>query len=49
MNMSKEISMHDLNPQQKEALAYTDSPLLVFAGAGSGKTKSYCSQVLISE
>jgi DNA helicase-2/ATP-dependent DNA helicase PcrA len=31
--------MHDLNPQQKEALAYIDSPLLVFAGAGSGKTR----------
>ena len=31
--------MHDLNPQQKEALTYIDSPLLVFAGAGSGKTK----------
>ncbi len=31
--------MHDLNPQQKEALLYTENPLLVFAGAGSGKTK----------
>ena len=31
--------MHDLNPQQKEALTYSDGPLLVFAGAGSGKTK----------
>ncbi len=31
--------MHDLNPQQKEALTYTDGPLLVYAGAGSGKTK----------
>jgi len=37
--MLKEISMHDLNPQQKEALAYIDGPLLVFAGAGSGKTR----------
>jgi DNA helicase-2/ATP-dependent DNA helicase PcrA len=39
MNRSKEIPMHDLNPQQKEALTYIDSPLLVFAGAGSGKTR----------
>ena len=37
--MSKEILMHDLNPQQKEALMYMSSPLLVFAGAGSGKTR----------
>lgn len=37
--MSKETLMHDLNPQQKEALTYTDNPLLVFAGAGSGKTR----------
>ncbi len=39
MKKPKEIGMHDLNPQQKEALAYVDSPLLVFAGAGSGKTR----------
>ena len=31
--------MHDLNPQQKEALTYINGPLLVFAGAGSGKTR----------
>ncbi len=37
--MLKEISMHDLNPQQKEALACADGPLLIFAGAGSGKTR----------
>ena len=37
--MSKESVMQDLNPQQREALEYLDGPLLVLAGAGSGKTK----------
>ena len=37
--MSKEGLMQDLNPQQKEALQHINGPLLVLAGAGSGKTK----------
>lgn len=33
------INLDDLNPIQKEAVSYLDGPLLILAGAGSGKTK----------
>ena len=31
--------MKDLNPEQREAALYLDGPLLILAGAGSGKTR----------
>jgi DNA helicase-2/ATP-dependent DNA helicase PcrA len=37
--MSQDIILDKLNPEQKKAVQCTEGPLLVFAGAGSGKTR----------
>jgi len=37
--MRKNKILNDLNPQQKSAIIHNKGPLLVLAGAGSGKTK----------
>ena len=37
--------LNNLNEAQKEAVLYLDGPLLIVAGAGSGKTKVLTSRI----
>ena len=37
--MSDKDILERLSPRQREAVTYVDGPLLILAGAGSGKTR----------
>ena len=37
--MSEPQYLKDLNPEQKAAVIQTDGPIMIVAGAGSGKTR----------
>ncbi|MEI6191140.1 MAG: UvrD-helicase domain-containing protein [bacterium] len=48
MNEKKpnEDHLNGLNPAQKEAVLHTEGPLLIFAGAGAGKTKTLTCRIM---
>ncbi len=51
MPTNRKVWLNELNLEQREAVTYGDGPLLVVAGAGSGKTRTlaYRAGYLISQ
>ena len=45
-NKVNEDHLNGLNPAQKEAVLHTEGPLLIFAGAGAGKTKTLTCRIM---
>jgi DNA helicase II / ATP-dependent DNA helicase PcrA len=45
-NKANEDHLNGLNPAQKEAVLHTEGPLLIFAGAGAGKTKTLTCRIM---
>ncbi|KJW04403.1 uvrD/REP helicase N-terminal domain protein [Rickettsia argasii T170-B] len=43
--MQNQDFIHTLNPEQQQAVLHTEGPLLLLAGAGTGKTKVLTSRI----
>ena len=46
LTVMNESYLNDLNSEQQRAVLHTDGPLLIVAGAGTGKTKTIVHRIL---